>query len=205
MTRFRSTSRLRTAIALAVLMFLALWGLHLYRSAPEDVALTADGALQPAITARAMPELHFLDASSTPRTIGDFRGKVVLLNIWATWCVPCRKEMPALDQLQQRLGGADFDVVALSIDNGGPAVVQRFYDEIGVRALPIYVDPTSEVTTKLRTLGVPTTLLLDRDGRELWRKTGAAEWDAEDIVTSLRSRIVAPASSFNGRAPNKAQ
>ena len=205
MIRFRSTSRLRTALALALLMFLALLGSHLYRSASKDVARTADGALQPAITARAMPELNFLDASSTPRTIGDFRGKVVLLNIWATWCVPCRKEMPALDRLQQRLGGADFDVVALSIDNGGPAVVQRFYDEIGVRALQIYVDPASEVTTKLRTLGVPTTLLLDGDGQELWRKTGPAEWDAEYIVTLLRSRIAEPASSFNGRAPHNAQ
>ena len=198
-------TRLRTAIALAVLMFLAFVGLQFYRSAPKDIARTADGALQPTLTGRTMPELHFLDARSTPRTMRDFHGKVVLLNIWATWCVPCRKEMPALDRLQQRLGGADFEVVALSIDNGGPAVVQRFYDEIGVHALPIYVDPMSEVTTKLRTLGVPTTLLLDRDGRELWRKTGPAEWDAEDIVTSLRARIAAPASSFNGRAPGNAQ
>lgn len=113
--------------------------------------------------------------------------------------------MPALDRLQQKLGGRDFEVVALSIDRGGAADVRRFYDQIGIRALEIYVDPESEVTGKLKTLGVPTTLLIDRAGRELWRKTGTAEWDAEDVVQSLRLRLRQPTASSPEPAPQKSR
>jgi thiol-disulfide isomerase/thioredoxin len=113
----------------------------------------------------------------------------VLLNVWATWCTPCRKEMPALDRLQQQLGGRDFEVVALSIDRGGNPAVAAFYREMDLRALAVYVDPTSEATSTLRTVGIPTTLLVDRQGRELWRKTGPAEWDRADFVELLRSYL----------------
>ena len=126
--------------------------------------------------------------------LSDFRGKVVLLNVWATWCAPCRKEMPALDRLQQTLGGAEFEVVALSIDGGGAAAVRRFYDEIGIRSLALYVDSTMAASGKLRTVGIPTTLLLDREGRERWRKTGPAEWDSPEIVESLRAKLPGGAS-----------
>lgn len=136
-----------------------------------------------------VPDLRFQDAHGKERTLSDFRGKVILLNLWATWCAPCRKEMPALDRLQQKLGGPDFQVLALSLDNGGPTVVRQFYDQIGIRALGIYVDSSMEATGKLRVLGVPTTLLLDRAGRERWRKTGPAEWDSPEIVEALRARL----------------
>jgi thiol-disulfide isomerase/thioredoxin len=136
-----------------------------------------------------VPHLRFLDADGKERTLLDFRGKLILLNLWATWCAPCRKEMPALDRLQQALGGSDFQVLALSLDNGGAAVVRQFYDQIGIRALGIYVDPAMEATGKLRALGVPTTLLLDREGRERWRKTGPAEWDSPEIVEALRAKL----------------
>lgn len=136
-----------------------------------------------------VPDLRFLDADGKERTLSDFRGKVILLNLWATWCAPCRKEMPALDRLQQTLGGPDFQVLALSLDNGGAAVVRQFYDQIGIRALGIYVDPAMEATGRLRALGVPTTLLLDREGRERWRKTGPAEWDSPEIVEALRAKL----------------
>jgi thiol-disulfide isomerase/thioredoxin len=132
--------------------------------------------------------LTFLGPTQRSYTLGEFRGKVVLLNIWATWCAPCREEMPALDRLQQALGGPDFEVVALSIDSGGMDVVGRFYDEIGIRALAPYVDPSMRAGSVLRIVGVPTTLLLDREGGERWRKTGPEKWDAPDIVAALRER-----------------
>jgi hypothetical protein len=102
--------------------------------------------------------------------------------------------MPALDQLQQKLGGAEFEVIALSIDSGGSAAVRRFYDEMGIRSLAVYVDASMEGTGKLRALGIPTTLLLDREGRERWRKTGPAEWDSPEIVESLRAKLRGGAS-----------
>lgn len=135
---------------------------------------------------RALPKVEFEDGKGQKRTLSDFRGKVVLLNIWATWCGPCRKEMPTLDRLQSQLGGADFEVVALSIDRGGQAVVKSFFDEIDVQRLAIYVDGTAEAGTKLAILGVPTTLLLDRVGNEIGRVTGPAEWDSPEVIDTIR-------------------
>lgn len=119
----------------------------------------------------------------------DFRGKVILVNVWATWCVPCREEMPTLDALQVELGGDDFEVVALSIDRAGAPAVRRFYDEIGVSNLNMYVDPTMRSATALRSLGLPTTILIDAQGRELGRLVGPAEWDDPEMVSFLRDYI----------------
>ena len=119
----------------------------------------------------------------------DFRGKVILVNVWATWCVPCREEMPTLDALQAELGGDDFEVVALSIDRAGSQVVRRFYDEIGVTNLNMYVDQTMLSMTALRTVGLPTTILIDAQGRELGRLVGPAEWDDPEMVSFLRGFI----------------
>jgi thiol-disulfide isomerase/thioredoxin len=122
-------------------------------------------------------------------SLADFRGKQVLLNIWATWCGPCREEMPTLDRLQTRLGGPDFQVVALSIDRDGIDVVRDFYAELDLRALRIYVDTSTMAPINLNVLGVPTTLLLDRNGREIGRYTGPAEWDSEAVVSVIRERL----------------
>lgn len=187
--------RLRAALALLSLVLLAS-AIGLYLSFSQGSGEhTASTPVRPQVgvgwasTPQAVADLRFQDADGKARSLSDFRGKIVLLNLWATWCAPCRKEMPALDRLQQTLGGPDFQVVALSIDSGGAAVVRQFYDEIGIRALGIYVDPTMEATNKLHALGVPTTLLLDRQGRERWRKTGPAEWDSPEIVESLRAKV----------------
>jgi thiol-disulfide isomerase/thioredoxin len=138
---------------------------------------------------RPVPELVFEDARGVRRTLGDFRNKVVLLNVWATWCVPCREEMPALDRLQQKLGGPHFEVVALSIDAGGAAAVKKFYDEIGIRSLGIYVDPASRAMGTLGLVGIPTTVLVDHKGREIGRRTGPAEWDGAEAVRIIEGHL----------------
>lgn len=130
-------------------------------------------------------EVRFVDADGRPMSLADFRGKQVLLNIWATWCGPCREEMPTLDRLQTRLGGAEFEVVALSIDREGLNVVRDFYAELELNALRIYLDTSTMTPINLNVLGVPTTLLLDRNGRELGRYTGPAEWDDEATVSTI--------------------
>jgi len=188
----RSTRRVRLALALAGLAVLAVSAIGIYL-ATEEPEITPGAGARAGVgwsdAAQPVPDIRFQDGDEKPLALSQFRGKVVLLNVWATWCAPCRKEMPALDRLQQKLGGPDFQVLALSLDSGGPAVVRQFYDEIGIRALGIYVDSTMEATGKLRALGVPTTLLLDREGRERWRKTGPAEWDSPEIVEALRAKL----------------
>jgi thiol-disulfide isomerase/thioredoxin len=135
---------------------------------------------------RTLPEIAFADRDGHALTLADFRGRAVLLNIWATWCVPCRKEMTGLDRLQARLGSDDFIVIPLSIDRGGAAAVERFYREVGVEKLGIYVDPSSRASHDLGVPGVPTTLLINRDGREVARKMGAAEWDGAEMVALIQ-------------------
>ena len=150
-------------------------------AAPQGFAL--HDTPQPVINVR------YLTEDGSRGDMEDFRGKVILLNVWATWCVPCREEMPTLDALQAELGGNDFEVVALSIDRAGSSVVRRFYDEIGVTNLKMYVDKTMLSMTALRTVGLPTTILIDTQGQELGRLVGPAEWDDPEMVSFLRSFI----------------
>ncbi len=134
---------------------------------------------------KALKELEFVSGDLKAASLADFGGKVVLLNIWATWCGPCRVEMPTLDRLQAMLGGPDFEVVALSIDQGGVPVVKDFYEELGLKALRIFVDPSMTAPVALNALGVPTTLLINREGQEIGRYTGPAEWDSSEIVAMI--------------------
>jgi thiol-disulfide isomerase/thioredoxin len=140
-------------------------------------------------TPQPLPEIRFQNGHSEAMSLADFKGSVVLLNIWATWCAPCRREMPTLDRLQATLGGPDFQVVALSIDRQGLPVVQEFYDELGLGTLPIYVDQSGKAQRALSVLGVPTTLLLDREGNEIGRLLGPAEWDSPEMVAFLRDYL----------------
>jgi len=148
-----------------------------------------------AATPRPLPGLRFVDGAGAPRSLAGFRGRFVLLNVWATWCTPCRTEMPSLDRLQQALGGADFEVIALSVDRGGVFVVKDFYQELELRALQIYLDAGGEALAKLGAVGIPLTLLVDRDGRELWRVVGPVEWDRVDVIDRLRRDLVAAPNS----------
>ncbi len=125
---------------------------------------------------QALPPLRFADASGKPVDLAAWRGRAVLLNVWATWCSPCRQEMPALDRLQAALGGPRFEVVALSIDSGGLPAVQAFFRSTGVRHLRPYLD-TGHDAAQLAVGSIPLTLLIDPQGREVARKRGAARWD----------------------------
>ena len=137
-----------------------------------------------------VPELQFTDGAGQARTLEKFKGKVVLLNVWATWCAPCRKEMPTIDRLQAALGGPDFEVVPLSVDRKGLDVVNKFYAETGVQHLSRYVTSSSNDAFEALTLfGLPATLLIDRQGRELGRLVGPAEWDSPDMLAFLKSVI----------------
>ncbi len=138
---------------------------------------------------RSLPELRFADRGGHPLSLGDFRGRPVVLNIWATWCLPCRKEMPALDRLQAYFDKSRLVVLPLSIDRQGAPVVRRFYQEVGLTALGIYLDPSGKASRDLDVAGVPTTLLIDRDGREIARKLGPAEWDRLATIELIREHF----------------
>ena len=142
---------------------------------------------------KELPNLRFSDGG-TPTSLATFRGKVVLLNVWATWCPPCLEEMPALDRLQAALGGPHFEVVALSIDHGGLPVVQAFFDRTSIKHLQSYMDTFGDASSNLGVAGVPLTLLIDREGREIGRKLGPAAWDDPRMVQLIHSHMAPDAA-----------
>lgn len=170
-------------------LFLTFW-LFAAASASGAAERPANFVIHP--QARPVPEVNFVDGEGHPRALADFKGKVVLLNLWATWCPPCRTEMPALDNLQAALGGSDFEVVALSLDRAGVEQVRRFYGEIGVGRIAIFVDRSGKALRDLGAAGLPTTLLLDREGREVGRLIGPAAWDSPGMIRFLRDRSGLP-------------
>jgi thiol-disulfide isomerase/thioredoxin len=139
-----------------------------------------------------LPDLAFVDGTQRPTTLADWRGKVVLLNIWATWCVPCRDEMPALDKLETKLGGKDFEVVAVNIDKGAPEKPAFFLKEVGATHLGLYTDPTGKLFSTVKTVGMPTTLVIDRNGKEIGRLIGPADWASPEALALIAAAIAAP-------------
>jgi thiol-disulfide isomerase/thioredoxin len=189
--------RFRTALAFAtVALVAAAVGLAYYylsqRSTPQ-LALTRGQPFARAAAPKEVAALQFEDATGRAHTLADFKGKLVLLNLWATWCAPCREEMPALDHLQAALGGPRFEVLALSVDQQGPEVARKFFADVGVKSLALYVDRSAQASFKLGAVGLPSTLLVDASGREIGRHVGPAKWDSPEVVESLRRRIEGPA------------
>ncbi|MDO8986443.1 TlpA disulfide reductase family protein [Cypionkella sp.] len=131
----------------------------------------------------------FEDGAGRDLMLSDFAGRVVMLNIWATWCPPCREEMPALDALQRKLGGPDFAVVPISTDRGGIEAVRNFYDDIGIRDLGLYWGEDVRVQLAFAAFGLPTTLLIDRKGQELARVSGPAKWDKPAAIKQIKAVI----------------
>lgn len=150
-------------------------------------------ALTPQETPRGLGWLAFEDDRGEPVTLADFAGKTVLVNLWATWCAPCREEMPALDELQERLGGQDFEVVAVNIDTGDKAKATDFLAEIGVDSLGFWRDDTMGVFNDLKreglALGLPVTLVVGESGCLLASMNGPAEWASEDAVRLIEAAM----------------
>jgi thiol-disulfide isomerase/thioredoxin len=199
------------AIAGALLWFGLDYALPILWPTPAPVAISggsstingASKALALSVFAepRAIPEIRFADDQGRGLTLGDFHGRVVLLNLWATWCLPCREEMPTLDRLQAKLGGERFLVIPLAVDREGVPAVKRFYRQVGVNHLGIYVDPSGRGSRALAVPGLPTTLLIDQEGREIARKMGAAEWDSAEMVFLIEKTLGRPAARH--ASPNR--
>ena len=148
-------------------------------------------ALTMATAPLRLPDLAFEDADGRPKKLSDWRGRTVLVNLWATWCVPCRKEMPALEGLQTRLGGPDFEVVAVNIDTRDPDKPKKFLKDANLSRLGYYSDDKAKVFQDLkivgRALGMPTSVLVDGQGCEIATIAGPAEWDSDDAVKLIQA------------------
>jgi thiol-disulfide isomerase/thioredoxin len=200
------------AAAIAVVAVLAgVYGIGRLRSNPDAAAcapaVKTAGAIAPlahgevaaltvAHTPFRVPDIAFKDAAGHVRTLADWRGRTVLLNLWATWCVPCRREMPALDTLESDLGGKDFEVVAVDIDTRDPEKPLAFLKDVGVNHLAYYSDQSAKVFQDLKmagkAFGMPTTLIVDRSGCEIGEMAGPAEWSSADAIKLVRAVISSP-------------
>ena len=136
-----------------------------------------------------VPDLVFKDSSGSEVKLSKWQGRVVLLNLWATWCAPCRKEMPTLNDVQKQLGSKDFEVVALSVDRKGLDASAAFLKETGADALGLYIDKTTTSLNMLQALGLPVTLLIDRRGREIGRLLGPAEWNSKEAIALMKAAL----------------
>ena len=201
-----------TALA-AVTGFAAVYGIERWRGNPAHAASCVDtraaveritplvhgevAALTVAKEPAALPDLSFRDAQGRTKTLADWRGRTVLLNLWATWCAPCRIEMPALDALQTQLGGPKFEVVAVNIDTRDLEKPKTWLRENKVDRLAYYADPSAKVFQDLRVIGkafgMPTTLLIDPAGCEIASLAGPAEWASDDAVKLIRAALGTPA------------
>ena len=143
------------------------------------------GNFQATRPAKPLPEVEFFDAEDTPRRFAEYRGRGVVFNFWATWCAPCVREMPALERASAELADAGIDVVTLSEDRGGAKVIRPFLEKLGLSKLPVLVDRRGQVLRALKISGLPTTVLIDAEGREVGRVVGIAEWDSPPALDFL--------------------
>jgi thiol-disulfide isomerase/thioredoxin len=144
---------------------------------------------------RALPDFTFTDAEGAEKRVADFAGKGLVLNFWATWCGPCVAEMPSLDRAEAPLAEAGILVLPLSSDRGGKPVVEKFYADKGITRLGLWLDPRGAAGRALGLRGLPTTLVVDRAGRECARLEGGAEWDKPEMLARLR-RLVGSADAI---------
>ena len=157
-------------------------------------------ALTMAATPLRLPDLAFEDGEGKPRKLSDWRGRTLLVNLWATWCVPCRKEMPALERLQTKLGGPNFQVVAINIDTRDPEKPKNFLKDAKLTRLGYYSDQNAKVFQDLkavgRALGMPTSVLVDPQGCEIATIAGPAEWASDDATKLIRAALQPIAAGF---------
>lgn len=143
-----------------------------------DAAHAAGLAKLAPTDATPAPQASFTGADGQPVTLADYKGKALLVNFWATWCAPCRAEMPSLDRLQQQRGGDDFQVLTIATGRNAPAAIDKFLAETGIRSLPRLTDPKMALARAFGVLGMPVTVLIDADGQQVARLIGDAEWDS---------------------------
>ena len=209
---WRRYRALPIAAAIAILAVLAgVYGMERLRSNPAAAAcaqaVKAAGRIAPLVhgevaalavahTPLRVPDLSFKDADGREKTLQGWRGRTVLFNLWATWCVPCRKEMPALDRLQAELGGQGFEVVAVNIDTRDAEKPRAFLKDAGVTHLAYYSDQSAKVFQDLKiagkAFGMPTTLIVDGSGCEIGEMAGPAEWSSPDGVKLVTALLAGP-------------
>ena len=157
-----------------------------------DIAGYAVGAMQgfqKSPNRESAPDLPFKNASGESLTLRDYEGQVLLVNFWATWCAPCVYELPALDRLQAALGGEEFRVLAISLDLKGQEVAGPYLEKLSIDRLQPLTDPTNVLARSVGAIGLPTTILYDRNSREIGRLSGPAEWDEEEALALLQQAI----------------
>ena len=166
----------------------------------EPLAHGEVAALTMATAPLKLPDLAFEDGDGKPRKLSEWRGRTVLVNLWATWCVPCRKEMPALDSLQTKLGGPKFEVVAINIDTRDPEKPKNFLKEAHLTQIGNFSDQKAKVFQDLkavgRALGMPTSVLVDSQGCEIATIAGPAEWASDDAVKLISAAVNPPAAGL---------
>jgi thiol-disulfide isomerase/thioredoxin len=203
MSRSNMTKPFAT-VPLAIVILLAAAGLYWFNGSTGKVespgpaaSVAAPGSLKALATGplagllvheprKDIPAFSFKDGAGADKTLADFKGRVVLLNLWATWCAPCRKEMPDLAALQKELGGPGFEVVALSLDRKGAEASSAFLKETGAGNLALYVDQDSKALAAVNALGLPATLIIDKDGKEAARLLGPAKWASAESKAIIR-------------------
>ena len=199
---------MKRPLAAAAILSLGLYGIGAIPSNAQDNACAAAkplaatlkplsigdvAAVQVPDVPKQLPDLAFTAPDGSKITLASLKGKTVLLNLWATWCAPCRHEMPALNKLQAELGSADFEVVAVSIDQRNLDKPKAFLQEIGVSNLAYYSDPSAKIFQQLkavdRAFGMPTTLLIDKNGCELGYLAGPADWASQDAIKLIKAAL----------------
>jgi thiol-disulfide isomerase/thioredoxin len=168
-------------------------------AADSGTAKVTFGEFIAAATPQPAPDVQFADTEGTRRRFADFRGKPVIVNLWATWCQPCLREMPSLERLHEKLDGR-LIVAAISQDRGGEQAVVPFAKNLGLDKVKIYLDPKSEVGRAFGARGLPTSIILDAEGREVGRVEGAAEWDSAKMLSVLEPLVKSEGSPAKSAA-----
>lgn len=179
---------LRSALLYTALVF----GANTAFAAGPDWQAARDGGLDKLVVAEdpaPVAAAEFTDRDGGTHTLADWQGKVVLLNFWATWCAPCREEMPSLDALQAQMGGDDFTVVPIATGRNAPERIDAFYAETGLENLPVLLDPRQQLARAMGVVGLPVTVLIDRDGNEVARLLGEADWTSEPAKAVIRQLV----------------
>ena len=166
-------------LAVAVLAGVGGWGAGRMLNQPVEGAVEYP----------RFPQAEWVDLEGTLHRTEDWEGAPVLVNFWATWCAPCRKEMPMLSELQSEFGGDDFEVLTLATGRNSVGGIRKFFDETGITNLPRHQDPKGALAKQMGVFGLPITVILDRDGQEIARLRGDADWSSDSAKAIISSLI----------------